>query len=116
MTIHTCFRANYTLNDQALSFNWYECIGIGRIFDLNHYNRQAKANDTRVFALVKSLTRLSASEGRVILYIFLRTLSKLESTFPGEAHCTKNLIYTKFTQCKFRAKKCKLRLNIRQRW
>ena len=26
------------------------------------------------------------------------------------AHCTKNLIYTKFTQCKYGAKKCKLRL------
>ena len=28
-------------------------------------------------------------------------------------HCTKNWIYTKFTQCKFGAKKCKLRLNKR---
>ena len=26
-------------------------------------------------------------------------------------HCTKNFIYTKFTKCKFCAKKCKLRLN-----
>lgn len=40
VTIHTCFRENYTQNDQALSCNWYECIGIGRIFDLNHYKRQ----------------------------------------------------------------------------
>ena len=30
--------------------------------------------------------------------------------------CTKKLIYIKFTQCKFGAKKCKLKLNIRQRW
>ena len=31
-------------------------------------------------------------------------------------HCTKNFIYTKFTKCKFCAKKCKLRLNKGQRW
>ena len=31
-------------------------------------------------------------------------------------HGTKNWIYTKFTQCKFRAKKCKLRLNKGERW
>ena len=31
-------------------------------------------------------------------------------------HCTNILIYIKFTQYKFGAKKCKLRLNIRQRW
>ena len=31
-------------------------------------------------------------------------------------HCTKNLISIKFTQCKCGAKKCKLRLNKRQRW
>ena len=31
-------------------------------------------------------------------------------------HCTKNLIYTKFTQCKYGTKKCKLRLNQGQRW
>ena len=31
-------------------------------------------------------------------------------------HCTKNWIYTKFTQCKLGAKKCKLRLNKGQRW
>ena len=30
--------------------------------------------------------------------------------------CTKNWIYTKFTQWKFGAKKCKLRLNKGQRW
>ena len=31
-------------------------------------------------------------------------------------HCTKNSIYTKFTQCKFSGKKFKLRLNKGQRW
>ena len=30
--------------------------------------------------------------------------------------CTKNWIYTKFAQCKFGAKKCKLMLNEGQRW
>ena len=30
--------------------------------------------------------------------------------------CTKNWIYTKFTQWKFGAKKCKLGLNKGQRW
>ena len=38
----------------------------------------------RVFSLVKSLTHLTASEGTLIPYIFLRTLSKLDSTFPSE--------------------------------
>ena len=45
--------------------------------------------------------------------IFMRCVPQV---FLQKNHCTKNLIYTKFTQCKFGAKKCKLRLNKGQRW
>ena len=31
-------------------------------------------------------------------------------------HCTKNLICTNFTSCKYGAKRCKLRLNQGQKW
>ena len=39
-----------------------------------------------------------------------------QHTSKNPSHCTKNWIYTKFTQCKFGAKKCKLRVNKGQRW
>ena len=47
----------------------------------------------------------------------IRSVFKFDNTIRSHlvrrknAGCVKNLIYTKFTQCKFGAKKCKLRLN-----
>jgi len=40
----------------------------------------------------------------------------IASFYRDDSHGTKNWIYTKFTQCEFGAKKCKLRLNKGQRW
>ena len=55
--------------------------------------------------------KLKATKQRIVLKNFggVPVLKFLQ-------HCTKNLIYIKFTQCKIGAKKCKLRLNKRQRW